>query len=95
MAAYEYRCSDGSLFEASHPIGKAPDTQPCPSCGEPSRRVFSAPHLSRAGSPAFRLIDSADRSSFEPEVVTNRIPGTPRRVQPYTSNPLHRKLPRP
>lgn len=95
MATYEYRCSDGSRFEASHPIGEAPDTLSCPLCGEPSSRVFSAPHLSRAGSPAFRLIESADRSSSEPEVVNSRIPGTPRRAQPYTSNPLHRRLPRP
>lgn len=95
MATYQYRCSDGSLFEESHPIGEAPDAPPCPSCGEPSRRVISAPHLSKAGSPAFRLIDSTNRSAAEPEIVNSRIPGSPRRVQPYSSNPLHRKLPRP
>lgn len=95
MAIYEYRCSDGSRFEASHPLGVAPDILPCPSCGEPSRRVISAPHLSKAGSPAFQLIDSTQRSADEPEVVNARIPGAPRRVQPYSANPLHRKLPRP
>ncbi|WCI08862.1 zinc ribbon domain-containing protein [Arthrobacter sp. OVS8] len=95
MATYEYRCSDGSLFEDSFPIGEAPDALPCPSCGKPSRRLISAPHLSKAGSPAFRLIDSTNRSAAEPEVVNSRIPGTRRRVQPYSSNPLHRKLPRP
>ena len=95
MATYQYRCTDGSLFEASHPIGEAPDALPCPSCGEPSRRLISAPHLSRAGSPAFRLIDAANRSAAEPETVNSRIPGSSRRVQPYSSNPLHRKLPRP
>lgn len=95
MATYEYRCTDGSVFEASHPIGEAPDILSCPLCGEPSRRVFSAPHLSRTGSAAFRLIDSTRRSAAEPEVVDSRIPGSPRRAQPHTSNPLHRKLPRP
>ena len=95
MASYEYRCPDGSLFEASHPIGEAPETLPCPSCGEASRRVFSAPHLSRAGSSAFRLIDSTHRSAAEPEIVNSRVPGSPRQVQPYSANPLHRKLPRP
>lgn len=95
MATYQYRCPDGTLFEASHPIGEAPDAPPCPDCGQPSRRVISAPHLSKAGSPAFRLIDSTTRSAAEPEIVNSRIPGSPRRVQPYSSNPLHRKLPRP
>ncbi|HET9349557.1 MAG TPA: zinc ribbon domain-containing protein [Arthrobacter sp.] len=95
MAIYEYLCSDSTRFEASHPIGDAPDTLPCPSCGEPSRRLISVPHLSKTGSPAFRLIDSTQRSAAEPEVVTSQIPGTPRRVQQYSSNPLHRKLPRP
>ena len=95
MATYEYRCSDGSLFEASHPIGSAPATLACPSCGGPSRRVFSAPHLSRAGSGAFRLLDSTQRSAAEPEVVNSRIAGRPRRAQQYSSNPLHQTLPRP
>ncbi|XAS65552.1 zinc ribbon domain-containing protein [Micrococcaceae bacterium Sec5.8] len=95
MAIYEYCCPDGSAFEASHPIGEAPDALACPSCGKPSRRKISAPHLSKAGSPAFRLIDSTQRSASEPEIVNSRIPGTPRRAQPYSSNPLHRKLPRP
>ena len=30
MATYQYRCSDGSLFEESHPIGEAPDTAALP-----------------------------------------------------------------
>lgn len=95
MAIYEYRCSDGSPFEATHPIGTAPETMPCPSCGEPSRRMISAPHLSKVGTSAFQLVDSTMRSASEPEVVNSQLPGTPRRAQPYSSNPLHRKLPRP
>ncbi|MGO4190571.1 FmdB family zinc ribbon protein [Arthrobacter sp. YAF17] len=95
MATYQYRCPAGTHFEESHPIGRAPEAPPCPACGEPSRRVITAPHLSRTGSPAFRLIDSTNRSAAEPEIVISRIPGSPRRVQPYSSNPSHRKLPRP
>ncbi|MEC5202318.1 MULTISPECIES: FmdB family zinc ribbon protein [unclassified Arthrobacter] len=95
MAIYEYRCPDDSPFEVSHRIGEAPDSLACPSCGKPSRRMISAPHLSKAGSAAFGLIDSTQRSASEPEIVNSQIPGTPRRVQSYSSNPLHRKLPRP
>jgi putative FmdB family regulatory protein len=95
VTTYEYRCAEGSLFEASHPLGHAPETMPCPSCGGPAHRRISPPHLSRTGSSAFRLIDATERSAAEPEVVDSTIPGTPRRVQKYSSNPLHRKLPRP
>ncbi|MFJ6003819.1 FmdB family zinc ribbon protein [Arthrobacter sp. NPDC092385] len=95
MAIYEYRCPDDPPFEAAHPIGEAPDTSPCPACGRSSRRIISAPHLSIANTAAFRLIDSTRRSASEPDVVDTRIPGSPRRVPPHSSNPLHRKLPRP
>ncbi|MDD1477709.1 FmdB family zinc ribbon protein [Arthrobacter sp. H16F315] len=96
MATYEYRCpSHEVLFESHHPIGEAPETAACPTCGGVSRRVISRPYLSQSGSAAFKLIDTTVRSAAEPQVVNSRIPGAPKRVQPYTSNPLHQKLPRP
>jgi hypothetical protein len=55
---------------------------------------MSAPHLSRAGSAEFRLIDDSKRSAHEPPVVT-ALPGKGRTRPAYTSNPLHQKLPRP
>lgn len=57
---------------------------------------MSVPNLSKAGTSAFQLIDSSERSASEPQVVTGALPSKSRRKsQPYTSNPLHRKLPRP
>lgn len=95
MIIYEYCCPDCSSFEVFHQMGDAPQSLACPSCGLPARRMISAPHLSKTGSQAFRLIDATHRSASEPEIVNSQIPGTPRRIQPYSSNPLHRKLPRP
>ncbi|WP_333483478.1 zinc ribbon domain-containing protein [Arthrobacter sp. CAN_A1] len=77
-------------------MAAASDLQSCPTCGQPARRKISVPNLSKAGSSAFRLVDSAERSASEPQVVAGALPSTSRRKsQPYTSNPLHRKLPRP
>lgn len=57
---------------------------------------MSAPRLSTAGSAAFQLIDATKRSAHEPAVVNSPNPGQRSGpAQKYTSNPLHKKLPRP
>jgi putative FmdB family regulatory protein len=94
MPIYEYRCPECSVFELICGMGEAPDSTRCPSCGATSPRKMSAPHLSRAGSAEFRLIDDSKRSAHEPPVVT-ALPGKGRTRPAYTSNPLHQKLPRP
>jgi putative FmdB family regulatory protein len=93
MPRYDYRCPEGTTFEASFPMGHAPDALECATCGKPARRRISAPHLSTAGSSAYRLIESTRRSAHEPDVVTS-LPGSARRPVRYTANPLHQKLPR-
>ncbi|WP_247829172.1 zinc ribbon domain-containing protein [Arthrobacter antioxidans] len=76
-------------------MGAAPAEDACPTCGEPARRKISAPHVSRTGTSAFRLIDSTERSAAEPGVVSGSLPSTGRGNSVYPTNPLHRKLPRP
>lgn len=93
MPLYDFRCPEGTTFEASFAMGQAPAALECADCGAPARRMISAPHLSIAGSAAYRLIDSTKRSAHEPEVVSS-IPGRGARATRYTSNPLHHKLPR-
>ena len=96
MPTYEYRCPICSTFEVILGMGMAADSVECPRCQSSSRRRISAPNLSRAGSSAFQLIDSTNRSAHEPVVVESPHPGV--RVgatQRMTSNPIHRTLPRP
>lgn len=93
---YEFSCAACPRFEQAHPMGRVPDVVDCPRCHQPARRVMSAPHLSAAGSAAYRLVEASAQSAVEPEVVRSVQPG--RRAgpaQPVTTNPLHRKLPRP
>ncbi|MCQ1951306.1 MULTISPECIES: FmdB family zinc ribbon protein [Arthrobacter] len=101
MPLYAYRCaaggSAGSIcpdFEVRLSMGSAPASLPCPDCGAPARRRFTAPNLSHASSSAYRLIESTERSASEPDVVRSPGPGT-RPAGRNTTNPLHRKLPRP
>ncbi|MFP5312487.1 MAG: FmdB family zinc ribbon protein [Actinomycetes bacterium] len=94
MPLYDFRCPEGTTFEAAFPLNALPDSAPCPDCKAPARRLLASPRLSIANSAEFRLIDSTKRSAFEPEVVSGRT-GAPKSAVRYTSNPLHRKLPRP
>ncbi|MDQ0094837.1 FmdB family zinc ribbon protein [Paeniglutamicibacter psychrophenolicus] len=96
MPLYEFRCPEGTQFEASFSMSQAPQVLDCPACGQASRRRISAPKLSLSGSAEFKLIDSTKRSAHEPEVVSNRLPaGGKASGSRYTHNPLHQKLPRP
>lgn len=95
MPIYDFRCPDGHGVEASFAMAKRPDELVCPTCGQSSRRRMPSPRLSVAGSAAFGLMDSTQRSAHEPEVVSTTRPGTRSSGTQFTSNPLHRKLPRP
>jgi putative FmdB family regulatory protein len=96
MPIYEFRCARCADFEQSHPIASVPELSDCPVCGEPARRRMSAPHLSVAGSAAYRLLDRSAQSATEPDVVA-APPPAPRTTGAHrvTTNPLHQKLPRP
>lgn len=42
---YPYRCTVNRehSMEREHPVGTAPDVEPCEHCGAQARRVFSRP----------------------------------------------------
>ncbi|MFN8110665.1 MAG: zinc ribbon domain-containing protein [Thermoleophilia bacterium] len=43
MARYDYRCAQDGVFELTLPLGTAPETAPCPECGQEAQRLFAAP----------------------------------------------------
>lgn len=95
MAIYEYRCDQDGLFDRNLPLGTAPESVACATCGGEARRVFSAPMFKTATRSAWTAaMDRADKSRYEPDVVTSLPPsGAPRRTIPLT--PKLRGLPRP
>lgn len=55
MPNYEYKCTkDGSKFELWQEVGS--EAPPCPTCGEPSKKVFGPPRVHFKGS-GFYLTD--------------------------------------
>ncbi|MGC4806984.1 FmdB family zinc ribbon protein [Micromonospora sp. DT233] len=92
MATYEYRCQRDGSFDTALPIGTAGAAAPCPRCGRPAARVFTAPRLTRTPAALRHAIDRTERSAETPEVVTRVPGGAPVR---WSTNPAHARLPRP
>ncbi|MGY1709193.1 FmdB family zinc ribbon protein [Geodermatophilus sp. SYSU D00758] len=91
MAVYQYRCTDHGVLEVGRPIGTAAEREPCPACGVPATRVFTAPRLALGDAGARALIERAERSASEPDVVS----APPSRRPAPAVNPAHARLPRP
>ena len=97
MAIYEYRCDQDGVFEVTRPLGTAPESVTCSVCGGEARRVFSVPMVRRGSNNGlFAAIEHAEKSRYEPEVVTS-VPsaGARRRTPVLPLTPTLRRLPRP
>ena len=97
MTTYEYRCdSDGVLLEARFPLGTAPESITCERCGGQARRVFSKPMLMSSRRDLAAMLDHADKTRSDPDVVTS-LPstGVRKRTPVLPLTPTLRRLPRP
>jgi putative FmdB family regulatory protein len=95
MPTYVFRCEQVCPdFTAQYAMSAMPDDVDCPVCGTTARRIVGAPALGVGGSAAMRLQDRTRATADRPEVVAGPPPA--HRNRPAVStNPLHRKLPRP
>ena len=81
MPLYEYRCAQCGPFDHRRVTEEANAPLPCPRCGAPARRVYTAP-ATRTRTGPLAGAGSADRArvdralSGEP-VVTGRPQGRP------------------
>ena len=97
MTTYEYRCdSDGVSFEVRFPLGTAPESITCERCGGQARRVFSKPMLLSSRRDLVTMIEHAEKTRTDPEVVTS-LPsaGARKRTPVVPLTPTLRRLPRP
>ncbi len=95
MAIYEYRCDQDGVFDVTLPLGTAPQSVPCATCGSQARRVFSAPMFRSASRTVWTAaMDHADKSRYEPEVVRS-LPSTGAPGRTLSLTPTLRGLPRP
>lgn len=70
MATYQYRCRRHGDFDTTKPMGTAPASMPCPDCGDPAGRAYTAPLLRQTPQPTRDLLAMEERSRHEPEVVS-------------------------
>lgn len=97
MPLYDFRCSEGDVFEAFFPMREKPDTVTCPQCGRDAASLIPAVGPSQGASTRMQLLDATKATADQPEVVDS-IAGTrttKRHPTGITTNPLHHKLPKP
>ena len=95
MPLYDYRCSQGDVFEAFFTMHDKPDTLDCPHCGQRATSKLPAIGPSKRSSAQMRILDATNATAETPQVV-NSVTGTRTgQHQRYSTNPLHQKLPRP
>lgn len=94
MALYGYRCPSHGGYDVKHPIGTAPQQEPCPRCQVPGARAYSFVMLARAPREVVAAMDRAGASADVPAVVT-ALPTRRRAPAPVSTNPAHHSLPRP
>ncbi|MCV7207201.1 FmdB family zinc ribbon protein [Mycolicibacterium canariasense] len=95
MPTYQFRCpGECPDFSARYSMAEVPDEDACPQCRATSRRLIGTPALGIGSTPAMRLHDRTRASADAPQVVS-ALPRGARRATPVSTNPLHRRLPRP
>ncbi len=93
---YEFNCVDHGVSTLTMPMASVTASVPCPFCGGPARRLYTAPGLALGDAVARRLIEATTRSAHEPAVVRSPIGArlTPTRRRP-TADPRTAHLPTP
>jgi hypothetical protein len=76
--------------------GQAPASVACPACGGRARRVFSRPMLLSRRRDLVDMIEHAEKTRTDPDVVSSPPPAPARRRTPVLPlTPTLRRLPRP
>jgi putative FmdB family regulatory protein len=95
MPLYAYRCGEDGPVEVMRPLGTAPPTVPCPTCGADAPRTITAPRLASADRERVAAIDRAEASRTDPSVVSALPPRASRSSRPTRLDPRTAALPRP
>ena len=71
MPLYEYECERHGPFTLTRPMALASAAGSCPSCGAPSGRVITAPHVFTMNPTRRDAIARNEKSRHEPHVCTS------------------------
>ncbi|MFI8566084.1 FmdB family zinc ribbon protein [Rhodococcus sp. NPDC078407] len=95
MPTYSFRCAQRCApVEQRFSMADAPSAVTCPECGRTATRQISSPALGRGNSAAMKAHDASRATADTPAVVSS-LPQQGRSSSRTTTNPLHRRLPRP
>lgn len=61
MARYDFRCEAHGVFEHVCGMTEVEETTPCPTCGEPARRIFAPPAAIHFRAGGFYATDVAGK----------------------------------
>ncbi|TDT98103.1 putative FmdB family regulatory protein [Streptomyces sp. 846.5] len=93
MATYRYRCTECGSFDVTRPIGEARPEEPCQTCGDQARRVFTPPMIARTPVALAHALHTQEASAHEPRVVGAVLAARRRPAPP--ADPRHALLPKP
>ncbi|MGJ0120156.1 zinc ribbon domain-containing protein [Williamsia sp. MIQD14] len=97
MPLYGFRCDQGcGDAERAFSMASVPDRIACPGCGAVARRRFESIAVGHGRSAAMRLHDATAATADSPRVTSSVPPAGPGRTRrPVSTDPRHRRLPRP
>ncbi|MEH3154120.1 MAG: zinc ribbon domain-containing protein [Gordonia paraffinivorans] len=93
MPLYVFRCPTCPDVDRAFTMAAVPDEIDCATCGAAARRVITTV-AAGADPTATRLLDATGATADRPAVVS-AIPGRTRPARRVTTDPRHRRLPRP
>lgn len=95
MALYQYRCVRHGNIEVLMSMGTAPESITCKVCGQPAKRVFTAPMIPHPDQAVIHAIENSELSAHEPEIVTSVPRAGQKKPTRFTTDPRHQRLPKP
>jgi putative FmdB family regulatory protein len=89
MPVYEFFCETCGPFESRRSFEEASNPMRCPTCEGLVRRVYSMPGLVKTPPALASARYRAEKSAYEPEVVTRQPPGGEASSGPTTVSQGH------
>lgn len=94
MPLYLFACPNCGQFDHSCAMRDVAETTACPRCAKVARRRWTTPATQLVATGVRAALDAQDASRHEPQVV-GAVPADPARPRRVTTDPRHRRLPRP
>jgi putative FmdB family regulatory protein len=93
MPLYVFRCATCPDVDRCFSMTSVPDEIDCATCAGRARRVITS--VAAGADPATTRLLDATRATADRPAVVSAVPGRGRPARRVTTDPRHRRLPRP